>query len=80
MDAYRARLSALSDRCEKAASTRQATIRAQRNELQMPTDAPDMPKYLYRDLDPNYPLLSLVVTLSEQIDELERDIGMAIAV
>jgi hypothetical protein len=80
LDAYRARLSALSDRCEKAASTRQATIRAQRNELQMPTDAPDMPKYLYRDLDPNYPLLSLVVTLSEQIDELERDIGMAIAV
>jgi hypothetical protein len=79
LDAYRARLSVLSERCDEAASARQATIRTQRDELQMPTDAPDMPMYLYRDLEANYPLLSLIATLSQQIDQLKREIGSTIA-
>lgn len=74
LDAYRARLTVLSERCDEAAADRQAAIREQRYELQLPSEAPDVPTYLYRTFDTRYPVLSLIAGLCERIDHLQQTI------
>lgn len=79
LDAYRARLAVLSEQCDATATRRQEAIREQRNELQLPADAPDIPTYLYRECEPRYPLLSLIARVGDEIDRLQRDVETAIA-
>lgn len=74
LDAYRARLTVLSERCDKAAADRQAAIRDQRYELQLPSEAPDVPTYLYRTFETRYPVLSLIAGLCERIEQLQQTI------
>jgi hypothetical protein len=79
LDAYRARLSVLSERCDRAAADRQAAIRDQRNDLKLPTEAPDVPTYLYRSFETRYPLLSLIATLCERIEQVRRAVETSAA-
>jgi hypothetical protein len=74
LDAYRARLTVLSERCDTAAADRQAAIRKQRYELQLPSEAPDVPTYLYREFQTRYPVLSLIAGLCESIEQLQQTI------
>jgi hypothetical protein len=78
LDAYRARLAVLSEKCDVAATRRQQAIREQRHDLQLPADAPDIPTYLYRACEPRYPVLSLIARVGDTIDRLRRDVETAI--
>lgn len=68
LEAHRARLLTLKDKCEQAATTRQATIHRHRTEYSLPVDAPDICVYLYEEFDPAYPILCLCSDLAQRIE------------
>jgi hypothetical protein len=75
------RLDVLTEQVSDLSATRQRAIIAQRRRFHLPIDAPDMPVYLYQDLDDEYPLLSSFVRLQREIharrSERERALGRA---
>jgi len=75
------RLGVLADQVGDLSATRQRAIIAQRRRFHLPIDAPDMPVYLYQDLDDEYPLLSSFVGLQKRIrgrqSERERALARA---
>lgn len=75
------RLDVLAEQVSDLSATRQRAIIAQRRRFHLPIDAPDMPVYLYQELDDEYPLLSSFVRLQREIyarrSERERAIGRA---
>lgn len=77
LDAYRARLAVLEQRCEELAASRQSTLREQRRSLRLPVDGPDVPTYVYQSLDADYPVLSAVAAVVETIEETRTSVERA---
>ena len=74
LEAHRARLLTLADKCEHAATTRQATIHRHRTEYSLPIDAPDICAYLYDEFETAYPILRLCSGLARQIEQCRRQV------
>ena len=79
LDAYRARLGVLAESVETVAARRQETLFDQRRETGLPTDAPDVPQYVYRTEPFDYPVMAAVAELSAAIDRLRDDVERAMA-
>ena len=79
LEVHRDRLLTLKDECEQAATTRQATIQDHRREYTLPLEAPDICAYLYKPLEPDYPVLSLCSELAHQIGTERRHVEHAIS-
>ena len=79
LDAYRARLGVMTDKCERVSERRQDAIFDQRRIRWLPSDVTDVTTYLYSDLDFDYPVISVVAELLDLIEELLRRIERAIA-
>lgn len=79
LDAYRARLTVLEDHCETIVDRRQATLVDQRRTLALTIDDPDVPTYVYQNLETTYPIVSTAADALQQIDALgtavERALG-----
>lgn len=79
LDAYRARLTVLEDRCDDQATNRRSTPQEQRHGLWLPVEGPDVPTYAYQYLDVDYPVLAAVTAVAERIEatraEVERAMG-----
>lgn len=61
------RLDALTEEIDRVATTRQRAIKRQRREFTIPSEAPDIPTYLYSESDDDYPLLALCVRLRRRV-------------
>lgn len=61
------RLDCLEEKIDQLATDRQRAIIRQRRSFTLPTAAPDVPTYLYREFDDEYPLLSVCVDLRERV-------------
>jgi hypothetical protein len=77
LDAYGARLAVLDRKCETVAETRQATLFEQRRTSGLPTDAPDVPQYVYQTLPFDYPVMATVADCSAAIGRLRDDVDAA---
>ena len=73
------RLGVLAEQVEELSATRQRAIIAQRRRFRLPTDAPDMPVYLYQSFGDTYPLLSSFVRLQERIRDRRSERERALA-
>ena len=73
------RLDALTEQVRELSATRQQAIVAQRRRFHLPIDAPDMPVYLYQELDSDYPLLSEIVRLQREIQACRSERERALA-
>ena len=73
------RLDVLAGKIDRLATTRQRAIIRQRREFTIPSDAPDIPTYLYDEFDDDYPLLSFCVELRTRVrrykSERERELA-----
>lgn len=79
LDAHRARIEVLRDRCEEDARERQETTHEQRRELRVPGDSPDVPRYLYREQPAQYPILSMLADRIDRLDALRSTVETAMA-
>lgn len=79
LDAHRARIEVLRDRCEEDVRERQETIHEQRRELRVPGDSPDVPRYLYREQSARYPILSMLADRIDRLDALRSTVETAMA-
>ena len=79
LDAYRARLGVMADKCERVSDRRQDAIFDQRRIRWLPSDVTDVTMYFYRDLDVDYPVISAVADLSDSIQEVRRRVERAMA-
>jgi hypothetical protein len=77
LDAYGARLAVLERTCETVAETRQATLFEQRRTSGLPTDAPDVPQYVYQTLPFDYPVMATVADCSAAIRRIRDDVDAA---
>jgi hypothetical protein len=77
LDAYRARLGVLADRCEDVAADRQDTLRAQRHGLWLPVEGPDVPTYAYQSLEVDYPVLAAATAVAERVESVRADVERA---
>lgn len=77
LEAHRARLTVLDDRCDDLGARRQSTLREQRHSLRLPIDGPDIPTYAYQSLDSDYPVLSAVMATVEKSDETRTSVERA---
>jgi hypothetical protein len=71
-DAVRARLGVLAGDCDAVADDRQATLREWDDRFDPPAGVPDLPRYLYADLDATYPVLATVAEVGERVTRLRR--------
>ena len=78
-DAVRARLGVLADRCDAVAADRQAALREWQERFDAPVAVPDLPRYLYADLDATYPVLATVAAVGERVDRLRRRVEREMA-
>ncbi|MFB6152120.1 MAG: hypothetical protein ABEJ40_09975 [Haloarculaceae archaeon] len=79
LDGARDALVALDERCDALAADRQADLRRQERRLALPTDVPDLPRYVYRPLPVTYPVLSTVADLGRRIEARREAVERAIA-
>ena len=79
LDAYRARLSVLENKCETVADDRQSTLFEQRRTTGLPSGAPDVPQYVYQELPFDYPVMAAVADLTEAIEAVRDDLRWALA-
>jgi len=79
LEAHRAQLLSLKDRCEQAATARQATIQHHRREYSLPVEASGVCGYLYEPLDPVYPVLTLCSELAQRIEKHRRQVEHAMS-
>lgn len=77
LDAYRARIGQLETKCEDALNCRQRSVFDQRRAAWIPADAPDIAKYLYQDLDTDYPVMSVIADLLERTRALRSRVERA---
>lgn len=77
LDAYRARLTFLEDRCDDVAANRQSTLREQRHSLWLPVEGPNVPTFAYHSLDDDYPILAAVTAIAERIEATRAEIEQA---
>lgn len=72
LDARRARLGVLADRCDEAAADRQADIRENHAALGLPERFPDLQTYLYQPLDERHPALATLADLGDLVASARR--------
>jgi hypothetical protein len=77
LDAYRARLVVLEDRCNDIATDRQTSLFEQRRARWLPSNAPDIARYVYQNEPFEYPVMSTVADLTERIREVRSRIERA---
>jgi hypothetical protein len=78
-DAVRARLGVLAERCDAVADDRQATLRELQDRFDAPVGVPDLPRYLYADLDATHPVLATVAEVGERVTRLRRRVEREMA-
>ncbi len=80
-DAIRNRLLTIESSCESLIASRQETLTGQRSNLSLPVEAPDVPTYLYADLEITYPLLASIADIISVGKTLQSRVehGMAYA-
>ena len=79
LDAVRARLGVLASACDAVADDRQATLREWQDRFDAPVGVPDLPRYLYADLDATYPVLATVADVGEHVTRLRRRVEREMA-
>lgn len=77
LEALHRRLGVLAEICDAIAADRQAHLRAHRDDLGLPADYPDLPTYLYADLDVDYPVLAAVAATADRVSAARRDVERA---
>jgi hypothetical protein len=78
-EAVRARLGVLADDCDAVADDRQAILREWDDRFDPPAGVPDLPRYLYTDLDATYPVLATVAEVGEHVARLRRRVEREMA-
>jgi hypothetical protein len=78
LDAYRLRLSVLEETCEEIVETRQDALVRQRRTLSLPLDGPDVPTYVYQDLETTYPIVSTAATVLDRIETHQQAVEQAL--
>lgn len=73
------RLDVLATDLDRVATTRQRAIIRERREFTIPSSAPDIPTYLYREFDDDYPLLGLCAELQRRIRRYKSERERALA-
>ena len=79
LDAHRARLSVLEEKCETVADERQSTLFEQRRTTNLPSGTPDVPQYVYQELPFDYPVMAAVADLTGAIEAVRDDLRWALA-
>jgi len=79
LDAYRARLVVLEEKCNELVDDRQETLVNQRRNLSLPIEGPDIPTYVYQSLRATYPVVSTAATTVERIDSFRRGVERALS-
>lgn len=79
LEAHWNRLLTIKDKCEQAATTRQATIHHHRTEYNLPVDAPDICVYLYKEFETTYPILSLCSDLARRAENGRQQVECAMS-
>jgi hypothetical protein len=69
LDGYRARLGVLEGKCEAVLADRQEAVFEQRRTRWLPSEAPDIARYVYQDLAVDYPVMSVV---ADRLGDIER--------
>ncbi len=77
----RSRLLTIESTSESLIATRQETLTEQRKTLSLPIDAPDVPTYLYKEMDVTYPLLASIADILSKRNSLQARVerGMVYA-
>lgn len=75
LDAQQVRLDVLEDKCDDLLEDRQAVLVSQRHALGLPIDEVDIPRYLYRTLDTDHPVVSTIANLLDSLETLRIDIA-----
>ncbi len=73
-DSIRGRLGVLTAKCEDLIADRQTALVEQREQLALPVDGPDVPSFVYTDLDCTYPLLDATAQIIDRMESLRREI------
>lgn len=79
LDAYRTRLGVIEEQCEAVSERRQAEVFEQRRAVWLPSRAPDIAQYFYQDIAIDYPAMSAVADLLEDIEDIRTDIERSMA-
>lgn len=79
LDGVRARLRTLERKVETVGEERQAGLREQTDALSLPSEAPDLPTYVYQAYETTYPVLSVVVRASDVLGRVREDVERAMA-
>ncbi len=77
LDAHRARIDTLVDRCDAAAESRQNDLRQHRTTAALSESIAAVPLYLYQGLESTFPILSFIAALGDRIDAIRSDISHA---
>ncbi len=77
LEALHRRLGVLAEICDAVAADRQAHLREHRDDLGLPEAVPDLPSYLYGDLEPDYPVLAAVAATADRVTDARRSIARA---
>jgi len=78
LDAYRLRLTVLEETCEELVETRQDALVRQRRTLSLPIEGPDIPTYVYQDLETTYPIVSTAATVLDSIETHQQAVEQAL--
>lgn len=79
LDAYRARLEAITDNVENISTSRQNALFDQRRAQNLPADVPDVAVYFYQNIEIDYPVMSVIADLLETIGTLRTQIERAMS-
>jgi hypothetical protein len=79
LDAYRARLEVMRNRCGEISDRRQRSIFDQRRIQRLPSNVPDVTAYFYQDMDVEYPVMSIVAELLNRIGALQTRVEREMA-
>lgn len=74
LDAYRARLTVLAEKCDGIAARRQRERTDGERAMTVGEVVSDVQTYLYRDLSVTYPVLAAVATVGERIESVRADV------
>ncbi|WP_080505124.1 DUF7260 family protein [Halorubrum aethiopicum] len=77
LDAYRARLNVLAEKCDEVAARRQGEPLGGERRFNVGDAGTDVRTYLYRDLPVTYPVLAAVAEVGERIESVRTDVERA---
>lgn len=79
LDAYRARLTVLAEKCDGIAARRQRERMDEERAIGVGEVVSDVQTYLYRDLPVTYPVLASVATVGDRIESVRADVERAMS-